>query len=417
MTRCLERLYELASAQDSNDPLGDRKNAFELPAEVIYLDGNSLGPLTKLAKQRVNQVVSKEWGEDLITSWNVNGWIDLPRDTGEKIALLLGADKDQVVCCDSISVNLFKVLCAALRLNSSRKKVVTTIDNFPTDGYMVQGLNDLLGDGRCELVSVNENDILDALTEDISVLLLTQINFRTGNKLDIEMITQRAHDAGILVIWDLAHSAGVMPLSLDKWNVDFAVGCGYKFLNGGPGAPAFVYVSKALQSHYKQPLQGWMGHAQPFVFSSDYQGAEGIRQNLVGTPSVVSMSLLDASLEVFDGLEMNEVFDKSQQLIDWFVEVAEHLSLLKYFDIATPLDRSQRGAHLALQHEHAYAICQALINEHVIADFRSPNILRLGFSPLFLSFTDILKAGVCLSSIMTSQRYLETRFNVKHKVT
>ena len=417
MNSHLEHLLALAKKYDLEDPLAEQKSAFDLPANVIYLDGNSLGPLPKSAKQRVKQVVDKEWGEDLITSWNVNSWIDLPRNTGEKIAKLIGASPDQVICCDSISVNLFKLLCAALRLNAPRNKVVTTADNFPTDGYMVQGLSGLLGDDRCELVCIDEDDILDSLSDDVGVLLLTQINFRTGKKLDIALITEKAHEAGILVIWDLAHSAGVMPVLLDQWDVDFAVGCGYKFLNGGPGAPAFIYVTKRLQQQYQQPLMGWMGHAAPFAFNGKYQSAEGVQQNLVGTPSVVSMSLLDASLDVFSQLDMNTVFEKSQKLIEWFVDVAEQLDLVEQFEVITPLDQTQRGAQFAMQHEHAYAICQALINENVIADFRAPNILRLGFSPLFLSFTDIVNAAICLSDIMASQRYLEPRFTIKQKVT
>lgn len=417
MSSLTKSLLEIASEHDLNDPLREYKNAFELPRKTVYLDGNSLGPLPKAAKARVKRVVEREWGEDLITSWNVNNWIDLPRITGEKVANLIGAADEQVICCDSISVNLFKLICGALRINSGRNKVVTTVDNFPTDGYIVQGLNELLGDDRCELVSVQENEIVNQLNRDVGVLLLTQVNFRTGKKLDIKYITQQAHELGILVIWDLAHSAGVMPLELDQWHVDFAVGCGYKFLNGGPGAPAFIYVAKRLQKHYKQPLQGWMGHSNPFLFDNKYNGAGGIAQNLVGTPSVVSMSLLDASLDVFADLDIEDVAEKSQRLIDWFMEVAKRLELLQYFTILTPLDKNQRGAQLALQHEYAYAICQALIKENVVADFRAPNILRLGFSPLFLAYTDIVNAGICLSDIMKNQSYLEPHFNVKQKVT
>ena len=411
------RLLSSALDKDSNDLLAFKKQEFAMPADTIYLDGNSLGPLPNNAKKRVKQVVDKEWGEGLITSWNKHQWIDLPEQTGNKIARLIGAEKKQVICCDSISVNLFKLVNAALQLNSPRSKVITTIDNFPTDGYMVQGISALLGDQRCELVSVEESAILEALDSTTAVLLLTQINFRTGVKLDIELITKRAHDVGALVIWDLAHSAGVMPLQLDHWNVDFAVGCGYKFLNGGPGAPAFLYVAKRWHQDYQQPLQGWMGHSKPFAFSPDYQSAKGVQQNLVGTPSIVSMSLLDAALDVFMDVEIEQLFSKAQQLLNCFIDAAGQLKTLEQFNILTPVDENHRGAQIALQHEHAYEICQALIENGVIADFRAPDILRLGFSPLFLSFTDIVNAAICLSDIMISQQYLQPEFSVKQKVT
>ena len=255
---------------DKADLLAKKRLEFDLPANTIYLDGNSLGALPKVVKSRVAEVVSQQWGNDLIKSWNSHSWIDLPIKVGEKIAPIIGAGQGQVICCDSISVNLFKLLCSALKLNSERTVVLSTKDNFPTDLYMVQGLSDLLGPDLCQLQMVEEQDIQQSLTESVAALLLTQVNFRTGRLLDMAKLTQLAHDKGVLVIWDLAHSAGALPVELDKCEVDFAVGCGYKYLNGGPGSPAFLYVAKRHQQAVKQPLSGWMGHAKPFAFDAQY---------------------------------------------------------------------------------------------------------------------------------------------------
>jgi kynureninase len=402
---------------DKADPLAKKRLEFEVPANTIYLDGNSLGALPKSVKSRVAEVVSQQWGNDLIKSWNSHNWIDLPIKVGEKIAPLIGAVKGQVICCDSISVNLFKLLCSALKLNSERSVVLSTKDNFPTDLYMVQGLSDLLGPDLCQLQMVEEQNIQQHLTESVAVLLLTQVNFRTGKVLDMAKLTQFAHDKGILVIWDLAHSAGALPVELDECEVDFAVGCGYKYLNGGPGSPAFLYVAKRHQQGVKQPLSGWMGHAKPFAFDAKYHPSANINQFQCGTPSVISMSALDAALDVWQDVNMLQIRNKSEALAAVFIKLINVNECLSELILCSPKIAQQRGSQLAFSHDAAFAICQALIEKGVIADFRAPNILRFGFTPLYTSFEDVWKAVTTLVNIVESELYRKTRFNIALKVT
>ena len=405
------------AALDKADPLANKRDEFDLPADTIYLDGNSLGALPKTVKSRVAEVVSQQWGCHLIRSWNDHQWIDLPTRVGEKIAPLIGAAKGQVICCDSISVNLFKLLSSALSLNSQRNMVLSTEDNFPTDLYMVQGLSNLLGPELCQLTLVAEQDIEQSLNDKVAVLLLTQVNFRTGQLLDMQKLTKLAHEKGILVIWDLAHSAGAIDVELDKCHADFAVGCGYKYLNGGPGSPAFLYVAKRHQANVKQPLAGWMGQAKPFAFDATYQGADNINQFLSGTPSVIAMSALDAALDTWQDVDMAKVREKSIALADVFIKLLQaHPSLID-LRLCSTEDSSQRGSQLAFAHTDAFAICQALIERGVIADFRSPNILRFGFTPLYTSFEDVWNAVTILVDVVETQLYKESRFNLAGKVT
>ncbi len=402
---------------DKADLLAKKRLEFDLPANTIYLDGNSLGALPKVVKSRVAEVVSQQWGNDLIKSWNSHSWIDLPIKVGEKIAPIIGAGQGQVICCDSISVNLFKLLCSALKLNSERTVVLSTKDNFPTDLYMVQGLSDLLGPDLCQLQMVEEQDIQQSLTESVAALLLTQVNFRTGRLLDMAKLTQLAHDKGVLVIWDLAHSAGALPVELDKCEVDFAVGCGYKYLNGGPGSPAFLYVAKRHQQAVKQPLSGWMGHAKPFAFDAQYHPFPNINQFQCGTPSVISMSALDAALDVWQDVDMLQIRNKSEALAAVFIKLINLNTCLHELILCSPDIAHQRGSQLAFSHDAAFSICQALIEKGVIADFRAPNILRFGFTPLYTSFEDIWKAVTTLVDIVKSDLYKNPRFNIALKVT
>ncbi|WP_299078443.1 kynureninase [uncultured Paraglaciecola sp.] len=404
-------------ALDKADPLAHKRQEFELPANTIYLDGNSLGALPKAVKTTVAEVVTQQWGEDLIKSWNSHNWIDLPIKVGEKIAPLIGADSGQVICCDSISVNLFKLLSGALKLNYGRKVVLSTSDNFPTDLYMVQGLSELLGPELCALQLVAEQNIEQSLNESVAVLLLTQVNFRSGNLLDMQRLTKLAHDKGILVIWDLAHSAGAVPVELDKCDVDFAVGCGYKYLNGGPGAPAFLYVASRHQAAVKQPLSGWMGHAAPFAFDPKYQPSASINQFQSGTPSVIAMSALDAALDVWQDVDMLQLRDKSLALADVFIRLVNGQDCLSELQLCSPDKAAQRGSQLAYSHDDAFAICQALIEKGVVADFRAPNILRFGFTPLYTSFEDVWKAVATLATIVETELFKEQGFNVPLKVT
>ncbi|WJG10318.1 kynureninase [Aliiglaciecola sp. LCG003] len=406
-----------ANQLDAADPLRMIKDDFDLPEDTIYLDGNSLGALPKIARQRAREVVEQQWGRDLITSWNKHQWIDLPRKVGESIGGLIGAEPGQTICCDSISVNLFKLLSGALMMQRGRHKVVSQADNFPTDLYMVQGLQGLLGAAKCQLELVEENAIEASLSENVAVLLLTHVNFRSGVIHDMQRLTKLAHDKGILVIWDLAHSAGVLDLHLDDCEADFALGCGYKYLNGGPGAPAFIYIAQRHQDAFQQPLTGWMGHKTPFSFSADYHAAEGMNQCLSGTPAILSMSVLDAALSIFTKTSMSAIREKSVQLGDFFVQCLHHYNLFDLFTAASPMNAQERGSQFALAHPDAYAICQALIGHGVIGDFRSPDILRLGFAPLYVSFCDVHNATLILADIMQQKIYTQARFQARLSVT
>jgi kynureninase len=404
-------------ALDANDPLAAKRNEFAIQEGTIYLDGNSLGALPKSVKTRVSDVIEQQWGQDLIKSWNKHQWIDLPEVVGEKIAPLIGAKAGQVICCDSISVNLFKVLCSALQLNKGRTVVLSTSDNFPTDLYMVQGLSDLLSPEQCELRTVQEDELEASLDDTVAVLMLTQVNFRTGALLDMQKLTELAHNMGVLVIWDLAHSAGALPIKLDECQVDFAVGCGYKYLNGGPGSPAFLYVAERHQQSCQQPLSGWMGHEQPFAFNPEYHASESIHKYLCGTPSILALSALDAALDTWCNVDIHQVREKSLALAELFIQLVGQKESLRALILCSTLVKEKRGSQIAYSHDNAYAICQALIEKGVIGDFRAPNILRIGFTPLYTSYSDIWNAVETLSDIVENNVFLEARFHQKTKVT
>jgi len=404
-------------ALDREDPLAEMREAFDLPEDVIYLDGNSLGALPHSVRGRLQRVIDGEWGEGLIRSWNAHRWIDLPQTVGEKIAPLLGAAPGQVICADSISVNLFKLLSLSLALNPGRSVVLSAENNFPTDLYMVQGLADLLGDSRCSYRQVAEDAVLDALDDEVAVLLLSHVNFRSGRILPMAEITTAAREAGALVIWDLAHSAGVLPLALDQAGVDFAVGCGYKYLNGGPGAPAFVYAAQRHQDRAWQPLSGWMGHRRPFDFDPAYEAGPGMLQFLCGTPPVLSMSALDAALSLFAGLEPGQVRAKSKALGQLFVDLLAQAGLATELALASPADPDQRGSQLAFAHIDAYGLCQALIERGVIMDFREPDLLRAGFSPLYNSHGDIWNAVVQIGEVLAAGEHRDPRWRQRNPVT
>lgn len=404
-------------ALDDSDPLAAKRDEFVLPQNTVYLDGNSLGCLPIAARERAREVVETQWGRDLIKSWNQHGWIDLPASVGEKIARLIGAAPGQTICCDSTSVNLFKLLSVALNMQGERCIVLSQQDNFPSDLYMVEGLHHLLGDDRVQLTLCPEDEIESALHKKVAVLLLTQVNFRSGRLLDMQRLTERAHALGILVIWDLAHSAGVLPIALDACEVDFAVGCGYKYLNGGPGAPAFAYVAKRHHKHLRQPLSGWMGHAHPFQFDAQYIPAPSISQLLAGTPPVISMSVLDAALDVYRDIDTAQLHRKASALSELFRTLLERSPELRDFQLISPIQASQRGAQLAYRHPQAYAICQALIAHGIIADFRAPDLLRLGFSPLLLRYIDIGTSVSVLIEIMRDERWRDPQYATRRKVT
>ena len=404
-------------ALDHADKLAYKLADFDLPEGCIYLNGNSLGPPTRHVREEVQGILSQQWGKDLVSSWNNHGWIDLPVTVGEKIAHLVGAGPGQVICCDSISINLFKILSSCLSLRENRSVILSELNNFPTDLYVAQGIERLIGSELCQLRLVDAEDIVSSITDDVGVLLLSHVNFRDGGMLDMKLITDQAHNRGALVVWDLAHSAGVLPILLDECGVDFAVGCGYKYLNGGPGAPSFLYVNQKLQGQFTQPLQGWMGHASPFDFDSSYRAASGVSQFLCGTPPILSLGALDAALDIFADVNIDDLSKKAGLLRDTFLALLESDKSLVTLKLESPKGSIDRGAQLSFSHPKAYGICRALHADGVIADFRSPDLIRFGFSPLFLSFAAISDAVGKLSNIMRDEIFGRPEFNVRQKVT
>jgi len=408
---------EVVKALDSADPFAEVRKAFSIPVNKIYLDGNSLGPLTLVAKQRALEVIEKQWGNDLIASWNLHDWINLPITVGEKIAPLLGASSNQTICCDSVSINLFKLITCALAGNPERTTILSTTNNFPTDLYVAEGIQRLLGGNRCRLQLVENHELNSALKQKPGVLLLTQTDYRTGEIFDIEKLTSQAHANGTPVIWDLSHRVGVHPLEMDKWNVDFAVGCTYKYLNGGPGAPAFLYVAHNQQQNCFQPLSGWMGHKAPFEFLSTYSACNGINKFLSGTPPILSMSVLDAALAVYEKIDIHQLRKKSIQLTELFMSLLGETGTLRQLQLRSPISAKIRGSQLAFAHPNSFGISQALAAKQVIADFRSPDLLRFGFSPLTLRYEDIWLAVEALQEVMAEEQYLLPEYNKKLKVT
>ena len=409
---------EHASALDDADPLAGLRDSFTLPADVIYLDGNSLGALPRAVPDRIAATVTGDWGDGLIRSWNDADWINAPRRVGAKIAPLIGAAPDNVIAADSTTVNLFKVLSAALALRPRRRKIITETRNFPTDNYIAEGVIRQTG-GAHRLVHADDvTTIADLLDDDVAVLMLTHVNYRDGSVHDMAGLTRAAHDAGALVIWDLAHSAGVMPLDLAGCDVDFAVGCGYKFLNGGPGAPAFLYVSSRHLGGDGQPLSGWFGHADPFGFAPHYRPAGDITQYLCGTPPVISMVALEAALDLWDGIDMRQIHAKARQLTGYFIDLVEARCGGHGLALISPRDAALRGAQVAFTHATGgHAIIAALIAEGVIGDFRAPDVLRFGFAPLYTRFVDVWHAVDRLAGILDQRRWDRPEFHLRRKVT
>jgi kynureninase len=401
---------------DRTDPLAAVRDQFLIPANLIYMDGNSLGVLPKHVPERLEHAVRIQWGTDLIRSWNKHDWIDLPVRVGAQIARLVGAHADEVIAADSTSINVFKVMLAALELRPDRRVIVSVSDNFPTDLYIVQGINDLLS-GKYELRFVPRDQLEASIDADTAVVLLTEVDYRSGELYDMARITKLAHDHGALAIWDLAHSAGAFPVDLEGCRVDFAVGCGYKYLNGGPGAPAFLYVARRHQAGSATFLAGWMGHAAPFDFTPDYTPSADLRRMTVGTPSVLGMTALEASLEIFDQVSMRDVRAKSVALTDLFIDLMRPLCLEFGFALVSPADASRRGSQVSYSHQDGYAIMQALIASDVIGDFRAPNIVRFGFTPLYLRYADVFEAVQRLEAIMRDGRWRNPVFQARNKVT
>lgn len=406
---------------DNIDPFAKYREQFQLPPNKIYLDGNSLGAMTKATAEQLQNVIQQQWSQGLISSWNEHNWIHLPQTVGEKIARLIGAAPEQTICCDSISVNLFKALSAALSIvqnqDSDRTVVLSTKDNFPTDLYIVQGISRFIGEHRCQLKLVDESELEQHIDHNTAVVLATEVNFRTGRRLDAKQLVTRAHEKGALVVLDLAHSAGAMPVHLDEWHADFAVGCTYKYLNGGPGAPAFIYAAKRHHSTMTQPLSGWFGHARPFDFTPEYEPAAGIKQMLTGTPSVLALAAVDAALDVFKSISLEKLREKSLQLGDVFHQLLKTHELDDMLQPIFPEQREERGSQLSYRCEHAYGLCQALIERGVVADFRAPDYIRFGFTPLYNSFEDIYRSVEQLQQVIIKEEHLDQRWKNRNTVT
>lgn len=396
-----------------SDLFARTRDLFDLPAGVIYLDGNSLGPLPKAARQRVAKEIDTGWGQQLIRAWNESGWIDLPASVGDRIGRIVGAPGGSIVAGDSTSVNVHKALAAALSL-SDRKVILSDSGNFPTDLYVAQGLVAALGRGH-ELRVVEPEAVEAAIGPDVAVLMLTEVDYRTGRLHDMAALTAKAHAAGALTIWDLCHSAGALPVHLEAAGADFAVGCGYKYLNGGPGAPAFIYVRPELQERVAPVLSGWLGHAEPFAFGQHYRPAAGVGRMRIGTPPILSLAALDAALGAFDGVDMDAIRARSIELSELFIAGIE--ASCRELTLASPRDPHRRGSQASFRFAEGYAAMQACIAAGVIGDFRAPDIMRFGFTPLYISADDVREAVARIATVMRERQWERPEFRVRGKVT
>lgn len=390
------------------------RQLFHLPDGVTYLDGNSLGPLPKKALEHVDHRMRQEWGEMLITAWNKAGWMTEPIELANRLGRLIGAEPDATVLGDTLSIKVFQAVSAALHLNPGRKKILSDTGNFPTDIYMAQGLAKLRGQAH-EVVCVQPDEVENALQEDVAVLMLTHVDYRTGRMHDMARLTAKAHEKGIVTVWDLAHSAGAVELDLAECKADFAVGCTYKYLNAGPGAPAFIYVRPDLVETIEPALCGWLGHADPFAFEAHYRAAAKIGRMRVGTPSVLQMAALSAALDVFDSVEMKAVRARALELSAMLIEQVERKN--PDLKLAGPRDPAQRGSQVSFHFEHGYGAIQALIERGVIGDFRAPDIMRFGITPLYLDEADILHAADQISAVMDGREWADARWRERAAVT
>jgi kynureninase len=407
---------EESLALDAADPLAHKRKAFVLPQGKIYLDGNSLGCLPAHAAGRIARAVSEEWGQSLITSWNRHGWIDLAQRTGDRIARLVGAEQASVLVGDTISVNLFKLMSAALELRPDRRTVVSDTGNFPSDLYIAEGVIRQV-DKSHVLRLTAPDEALNAIDDETALVSVTHVDYRTARTHDIAAIVEKAHAHGALVLVDLSHTTGALPIDLTGLNVDFAVGCTYKYLNGGPGAPGFLYVRPDLQEKIQSPLSGWLGHAAPFAFEQSYRPAPGILRQQCGTPPVLSLIALDAALDVFDDVVMKAVQTKAHALCSQFVAHVESFGVAHGLKLAGPRAMSERGSHVSFHAPNGYAIMQALIARGVIGDFRAPDMIRFGFTPLYTSFTETFDAAQILRDILETEAWNRPEFLARKAVT
>ena len=402
------------AALDRADPLAAFRERFALPEGVVYLDGNSLGALPKATPARLAGLVAHEWGEDLIRSWTKHGWMEMPRRVGDKIARLIGAQPGEVVVADSTSVNLFKLLAGALALRPDRRVILTEEGNFPTDLYVAEGVSGLTG---ATLRRVPGSAIGDFVDDEVAVVMLTHVDYRSGRRHDMAAMTARAHEQGALMLWDLSHSAGAMPVDLNGSGADLAVGCGYKYLNGGPGAPAFLFIAERHQAAFRSPLSGWLGHADPFAFASDWRPAQGIARALVGTPPILSLAALEVGIDLALEADLVEVRRKSIAMTELFIAMVEAECAGLGLGLASPREAAERGSQICFAHPEGYAVMQALIARGIIGDFRAPDIMRFGFAPLYLRFADLGEALRHLREVLETREWDRPEFRVRASVT
>lgn len=412
-----DRFREREPAEmDRRDPLARFRDLFDLPEGLIYLGGHSLGPPPRTMRARAEGLIGREWGTDLVAAWNRSDWLELPERIGARIAPLIGAGADEVIAADSVSLNLFKLLGALMLKARGRKVVLADEGNFPTDLYMAQGLAHLLEGSGATLRLTAPEDFESALGSDVAVATVSHVDFRTGRRRDPRALTAAARACGVPLVWDLSHSAGAVAVRLGEDGVEYAVGCGYKYLNGGPGAPGFLYVARELQDSLESPLTGWMGHASPFEFDTNYRPAPGMRRFLTGTPPILSLAALEDGLRTFEGVEMAELRGKSEALGDLFLRLAAE-RLVEFGVIpASPEDAGQRGAQVSLRHPEGYALVQALNARGVVGDFRGPDLMRFGLAPLYVRYVDVLNAVEALRLILVNGEHREARFRRPKRV-
>lgn len=391
-----------------------KKHLFELPDGIIYLDGNSLGPLPKGAVEAAQHTIQREWGGKLIRAWNDAGWMDLPREVGNMIAPIIGAPEGSLATGDTLSIKVYQALAAALKLRPDRRVILSDSGNFPTDLYMASGLVELLDDGY-EVRTPLPADVPDAINEDVAAVLLTHVDYRSGAMYNMNAITEQAHRAGAVMIWDLAHSAGAVPLDITASKAEFAVGCTYKYLNGGPGAPAFIYARPDLIEQTKPALQGWLGHAEPFAMDREYRPAMTTERLRVGTPAILQLAVLRHALRLWINVDLGELRTASQKLSERFIEEVERRCPI--LELVSPREPAKRGSQVSFAFEHGYAAMQALIASGVIGDFRQPNIMRFGFTPLYLDEDDVVRAAIILEEIMSNETWRDAKYQTVSRVT
>jgi kynureninase len=403
-------------ARDSVDPIRGFRDRFIIPDGIIYLDGNSLGPMPRAAMDILNRTIEQEWGQDLIRSWNNAAWFDMPVRLGDRVGALIGAAPGQTLVCDSTSINLYKAIHAAIGLRSDRDVIIAEDESFPTDLYIVEGAMRSAGRPmKRRLIGADGPSVEALLDRKVAVAVLSHVNYRTGELLDMAAITRQLHDAGALVVWDLCHSVGVVEIAFDLDEIDFAVGCTYKYLNGGPGSPAFIAVAKTHQSTAQHPLSGWWGHASPFAFDRDFRPDPGIKRFLCGTQPIISLRGVDAALAAMDGVAIAALRQKSLALTELFI--ARVSALLPGLDIVTPRQPSLRGSQVGISFDRGYAVVQAMIERGVIGDFRAPDLMRFGFAPLYVRFQDVWDAAEILAESIDSEVWRDPRFNRQLDVT